>query len=179
MNNHDLGPDGQLLCHHSEALRLEAYPDPASPLARAKRAGKPTAGLSGAPWTIGWGDTGPDVVEGLVITREEADRRFARRMAKEFLPAIRELVRVELNQSQFDALASFVYNVGIGNFEDSTLLRLINSGDMEGAAGQFKRWNKAGGLVMKGLDRRRYAEAYVFVGGRAEVGIQRALAVFP
>lgn len=179
MNDYKLGPDGTRLCHHYEALKLEAYPDPASPLAVAQRRGKPTAGLSGAPWTIGWGDTGPDVVPGLAITAQEADERFARRMAREFEPAVRRLVKVELTQRQFDALVIFAYNVGIGNFEDSTLLRMVNAGDMTGATGQFKRWNKAGGIQLKGLDRRRYAEAYVFAGGDAAVGIARAEAVFP
>lgn len=174
-----LGPDGTVLCHHYESLRLKAYPDPGSPRAKAQAAGKPFAGLSGAPWTIGWGDTGPDVVEGLVITAEEADRRFARRMALEFEPAVRKAVKVPLNQRQFDAVVSIFYNAGVSALTASTLVRLLNLGDYAGAAGQFPRWNQSGGAVMKGLQRRREAERLVFLGMEARPAIISAEAKFP
>ncbi|WP_049810480.1 lysozyme [Variovorax paradoxus] len=174
-----LGPDGAEICHHYEQLRLQAYPDPGSPRAKALRAGKPAAGLSGAPWTIGWGDTGPDVVEGLTITREEADRRFARRMALEFEPAVRMAVSVPLNQRQFDAMVSIFYNAGVGALSASTLVRVLNLGDFAGAAAQFPRWNKSGGEVMKGLQRRREAERLVFLGMGARAAIISAEAKYP
>ncbi|MDQ0035943.1 lysozyme [Variovorax boronicumulans] len=174
-----LGTDGTDLCHHYEKLRLKAYPDPGSPRAKALRAGKPTAGLSGSPWTIGWGDTGPDVVEGLVITAEEADQRFARRMALEFEPAVRKAVKVPLTQRQFDALVSIFYNAGVGALSASTLVRVLNLGDYGGAATQFPRWNKSGGEVMKGLERRREAERLVFLGMDAQSAIVSAEAKFP
>ena len=75
---------------------------------------------------------------------------------------INKNVKVPLNQNQYDALASFIYNVGAGAFRKSTLLRLLNQGDYTGAAGQFQRWNKAGGKVLRGLTRRRQAEAEKF-----------------
>ena len=174
-----LGPDGTELCHYYEKLRLKAYPDPGSPLAKALRAGKPTAGLSGAPWTIGWGDTGPDVVEGLVITSEESDQRFARRMALEFEPAVRKAVKVPLTQRQFDALVSIFYNAGVSALSASTLVQVLNLGDYGGAAAQFPRWNKSGGEVMKGLERRREAERLVFLGMNARSAIVSGEAKFP
>jgi lysozyme len=174
-----LGPEGAELCHHYEQLRLQAYPDPGSPRAKAIRASKPSAGLSGAPWTIGWGDTGPDVVEGLAITAEDADQRFARRMALEFELAVRKAVRVPLNQRQFDAVVSIFYNAGVSAMSASTMVRLLNMGDYAGAAGQFPRWNQSGGAVMKGLQRRREAERLVFLGGDARSAIAAGEAKFP
>jgi len=174
-----LGPDGAALCHHYEQLRLKAYPDPGSPCAKALRAGKSGLGLSGAPWTIGWGDTGPDVVRGLVITAEEADQRFARRMALEFEPAVRKAVKVPLTQRQFDALVSIFYNAGVSALSASTLVRVLNLGDYGGAAAQFQRWNKSGGEVMKGLERRREAERLVFLGMDARSAIVSGEAKYP
>lgn len=177
-----LGPDGTEICHHYEQLRLQAYPDPGSPRAKAIRAGRPPAEcqkLSGAPWTIGWGDTGPDVVEGLVITEQQANERFARRMALEFEPAVRKAVKVPLNQRQFDAVASIFYNGGVTALGASTLVRLLNMGDFAGAAGQFPRWNQSGGVVMKGLQRRREAERLVFLGMEARTAIISAEAKYP
>jgi lysozyme len=174
-----LGPEGTELCHHYEDLLLQAYPDPGSPRAKAIRAGKPSAGLSGDPWTIGWGDTGPDVVEGLVITEQEADDRFARRMALEFEHAVRSVVTVPLNQRQFDAVVSIFYNAGVGAMSASTLVRLLNAGDYSGAAGQFSAWNRSGGAVMKGLQRRREAERLVFLGMAARSAIISAEAKYP
>ena len=175
----NLGTDGTTICHHYEQLRLKAYPDPGSPRAKALRAGKPAAGLSGAPWTIGWGDTGPDVVEGLVITSEEADKRFARRMALEFEPGVRKAVKVPVNQRQFDALVSIFYNAGVDALSASTLVRVLNLGDYASAAAQFSRWDKSGGEVMKGLQRRREAERLVFLGMDARSAIVSGEAKFP
>jgi lysozyme len=62
------------------------------------------------------------------------------------------------NQNQFDALASFAFNCGLGALEASTLRRLYNAGDIDGAAVEFLKWNKGGGRVLPGLTRRRQAE---------------------
>jgi lysozyme len=175
-----IGVDGVEICHSYEKCRLRAYPDPGSELAKALRAGKAIGPhLRGDPWTIGWGDTGPGVVEGLVITQEEADARFARRMAEEFEPAVLRAVRVQLTQKQFDALVSIFYNAGAEALSASTLVRVLNSGDYKGAAGQFPRWNLSGGEVMKGLQRRREAERLVFLGHDAGPAITAALVKFP
>ncbi|ESQ74703.1 lysozyme [Asticcacaulis sp. AC402] len=76
---------------------------------------------------------------------------------------IHELVDVPLTQGQFDALVSFVYNVGEHAFEESTLLRRILAGNYAAAAEQFARWNKQKGVVLKGLVRRREAERTLFL----------------
>lgn len=77
--------------------------------------------------------------------------------------AVNRLVTVPINQSQFDALVSFVFNVGPGAFAESTMLRLLNGGDEVGACAEFARWHHAGGRRMKGLLRRRLAEAALFL----------------
>jgi len=153
--------DGIALLHYFESCRLEAYPDPAT---------------GGAPWTIGWGDTGPDVVPGLKITQEEADARFERRLAQEFEPGVRAAVKVSITQRQFDALVCFAYNVGLANLRSSTLLRMVNRGDFAGARAQFMRWTRANGKVTRGLIRRRAAEAALFAGHPAQVAIQIGVA---
>ena len=73
-------------------------------------------------------------------------------------------VTVELNQSQFDAMVSWVYNLGGGNLKASTLLKVVNQGEFDGVPAQIMRWNKAGGKVLEGLTRRRQAEADLFSG---------------
>lgn len=78
--------------------------------------------------------------------------------------AVNKLVKAVINQNQFDALVSFVYNVGAAAFEQSTLLKVLNAGDYEGAAQQFLRWNKAGGKVVEGLTNRRKDEMALFMG---------------
>uniref|UniRef100_C5CJR6 Lysozyme n=1 Tax=Variovorax paradoxus (strain S110) TaxID=543728 RepID=C5CJR6_VARPS len=141
--------EGHTIMHYFEQCRLEAYPDP---------------GTGGAPWTIGWGDTGPDVVPGLVITQEEADQRYANRLHREFEPGVVDLLQREPTQAQFDALVSLAYNIGLANFRGSTVLRKFNQGDDIGAADAILMWNKAGGKVMLGLKRRRTAERARFLG---------------
>ena len=87
--------------------------------------------------------------------------------AERFVTTVRKAVDVPLTQSRFDALVSFVFNVGGGNFKESTLLRKLNAGDYEGARNEFGKWNKAGGKVLPGLVRRRAAEAAMFAVGSA------------
>lgn len=112
-------------------------------------------------WTIGYGHTG-DVSEGQTITEEEAEELLRQDVA--FAEdAVTDYVEGDLTQGQFDALVCFVFNIGAGAFRDSTLLRLLNQGDNEGAAEQFLRWNKAGGKVLSGLTRRREAERELFL----------------
>ena len=139
MNASDRGLD---LIKSFEGCKLTAYPDP---------------GTGGAPWTIGWGTT-RGVKPGMTITQEEADLLLAEDVSS-FAQAVNRLVTVPLNQNQFDALVSFAYNVGSSNLGNSTLLRLLNEGNYEGAAGQFGRWvNGGSGETLPGLVRRRAAE---------------------
>jgi lysozyme len=92
---------------------------------------------------------------------------------------VKKAVTVEMNQKEFDALVDLCYNIGGGNFRSSTLVKKFNAGDKQGAAEQFLVWNKGGGKVMKGLQRRRWAERHVFLGGAAADGIAEAEAKYP
>lgn len=129
-----------------EGLRLKAYPDP---------------GTGGAPWTIGYGSTGPNVKKGTVITESVAEGML-RHDLKKFEDVVNKNVHVQLTQGQFDALVSFTYNCGPGNFLKSSLLRDVNAGKFDDAADEFAKWNRAAGRVLPGLTRRRAAEADLF-----------------
>jgi len=140
---------GIAVAHYFESCKLEAYPDPGS--------------KDGKPWTIGWGHTGPELIRGLEWTQQQADDAFVIDIAK-FERGVSSLVKAELNQYQLDALVLFAYNVGLESLKSSTLLKLLNAGDYAGAQQQFKRWDKNDGKVMRGLTRRRAAEAALFAG---------------
>lgn len=130
--------------------RIAAYPDP---------------GTGAEPWTIGWGSTGPDIRKGTIWTQAQADARFAEDIA-EFSQGVAELIgKAPTTQSQFDAMVSFAYNLGLGSLKESTLLRRHKEGSYAGAALEFTRWNKAGGKVLSGLIRRRAAEAELYRSG--------------
>ena len=129
-----------------EGCRLTAYPDP---------------GTGGDPWTIGWGSTGPCIGPGVSWTQELADDRLASDVGR-FMAGVRALLKVAPKPNELGAMTSLAYNIGLGNFRSSTLLRLFNAGDKAGAAEQFGRWNKAAGKVMKGLTNRRADERKVF-----------------
>lgn len=139
------------LIHAFETLKLTAYKDPGS--------------VNGLPITNGWGTTvgedGRAIKLGEVWDEAKANRLFTRDMA-DFTQDVDDLLRVHTSQDQFDALVSFAYNVGVGALKASTLLRLHNEGNFKAAADQFARWNKNDGKVMKGLTRRRAAEAALY-----------------
>ncbi len=113
--------------------------------------------------TLGFGET-LGVQPGDTITEEEAAEKLVKRLDNDFAKFIRSYVQVPLTQYQFDALASFIYNVGGGAFQGSTLLEKLNKGDYEGAAHEFPKWKFAGGKVLKGLENRRKAEQALFEG---------------
>ncbi len=117
---------------------------------------------SAGVWTIGYGHT-KDVVEGMEITQEQAEQMLVDEL-HEYESYINKYVTVALSQNQFDALVSWVYNLGPANLSASTMLKVLNSGEYEDVPAQMKRWNKAGGKVLEGLIRRREAEACLFVG---------------
>ena len=114
-------------------------------------------------WTIGYGHTGT-AYEGQVITKAEAERLLRQDLAW-VRRAIARYVTVPLSQEQYDALASFIFNVGEGAFASSTLLRKLNAYDYAGAANEFPRWNKQKGKALLGLTRRRLAEQKLFMKG--------------
>ncbi len=137
---------------NQEGLRLNAYLCPAK------------------VWTIGFGHTGSEVVKGLVITREQAEKYFNQDIAIHENNVSR-LVKVPLNQNQFDALVSFEYNVGYGQFASSTMLKLLNAGKYNEAAAQFGRWvysttKQSDGtfktVALPGLVKRRRMEMEMF-----------------
>jgi len=114
-------------------------------------------------WTIGYGHTGPNVHEGLTITQKQADDILAQDAGR-FASGVSANVNVSLTQAEFDALVSFAFNVGLGAFKTSTLLKLLNdNADRTVVASQFLRWNKAGGRVLDGLTKRRNAEKALFL----------------
>lgn len=129
-----------------EKLRLEAYLD--------------QAGI----WTIGYGETGPHIGPGLKVTPQEAEGWLASR-TDALSVSITKLVAVPLKQHQFDALVSLAYNIGITAFAHSTLLKLINQGQMDLAASEFVKWDHVKGREVAGLRARRLAERSLFVHG--------------
>lgn len=114
-------------------------------------------------WTIGVGHTA-GVKRGDVITMDQVDE-FLRADLEDAEQAVNARVVAPLSQGQFDALVSFVFNVGAGAFIASTLLKKLNARDYDGAADEFLRWNKAGGRVMAGLTKRRISERMMFLTG--------------
>jgi GH24 family phage-related lysozyme (muramidase) len=126
--------------------QFESYPDPGS--------------TDGIPWTIGWGSTGADVRKGTIWTRQQCDDRFRQDMQRYADAVSRAIGNAPTNQNQFDALVSFHYNTGA--IATATLTKKHKAGDYEGAEAEFARWNKNAGKVMKGLVRRRTAEAALY-----------------
>ncbi|MEN8282388.1 lysozyme [Acinetobacter gerneri] len=117
-------------------------------------------------WTIGYGTTkysnGVKVQKGDTCTNAQAEQ-FLRNDLITFENAINRLVKVQLTQNQFDALASFTYNLGPTNLSNSTLLKKLNAKDYKSASTEFLRWNRAGGKVLAGLVKRRQAEMELFL----------------
>jgi len=138
-----INASGLKLIKEFEGLRLKAYRCPAGVL------------------TIGYGHTG-GVREGQVLTQEEAEELLKKDLLV-FERGVRNYVKVPLTDNQFSALVSFSYNVGLGAFGKSTLLRKLNARDYNGAATEFAKWNKGGGKVLLGLTRRRTAEKELFL----------------
>lgn len=97
------------------------------------------------------------------ITEDEANSLLAYIANKDFGSFINKVVKVELNQNQFDALVSFAYNLGNGNLQNSTLLKKINQGDFIGASNEFIKWNKVGKKELVGLTKRREKEKKLFL----------------
>lgn len=140
-----ISDNGLALIREFEGLRLTAYKCPAG------------------VWTIGYGHTGADVAEGKTITPEMATA-FLKTDVRRFERAISELISVDLDQGQFDALVSWAFNVGAGAVQRSTLRRRLNAGAYEDVPGQLMRWTKAGGRELPGLVRRRRAECALWRG---------------
>ena len=115
--------------------------------------------------TIGWGTiqypNGARVRMGDIRSRKQCEEYLQHEIEGK-AAAVEKYVTAPMTQSMFDALVSFAYNVGVGALSESTLLRLLNVKDYEGAAAQFTRWVRAGGRILPGLVRRRDAEQVLF-----------------
>lgn len=111
-------------------------------------------------WTIGYGHT-RGVYPGMTITPEQAEQ-YLLADVQVAIAIVNASVKVPLTQGEFDALVDFVFNVGGGNFETSTMLRQLNAGNYQSAAAQFDSWDHASGQVVAGLLRRREAEVQEF-----------------
>ena len=149
-----IGSDGITLIKRFEGCarlrpdgRYAAYPDP---------------GTGGAPWTIGWGATGPDIGPDTVWSKSQCDARLVADLARYAADVRAALDGAPTTRNQFDALVSFHYNTGaIGR---ATLTRRHREGDHAAAEREFHRWVRAGGKVLTGLVRRRRAEARLYAG---------------
>ena len=151
--------EGVALIHGFEDCRLTAYR------------------CSAGRWTIGWGSTtdeaGAPIKPGASWSQERCDARFRQDLAA-FEAGVNALLDgAQTSQAQFDALVSFAYNCGLDIDEDSkgeglgdsTLLRKHKAGEFAGAAAEFAKWNRSGGRVLRGLERRRAAEAGLYRKG--------------
>lgn len=144
-----LSKQGSELIKKYEGFRNHPYLD---------AVGVPTIGYGNTYYSDGTAVTMSDEP----LTREQANELF-RDVVSGFEDAVNSHVKVCLYQCQFDALVSFAYNVGVGAFRSSTLLKRINANPNDpDIARQFKRWDKADGKVLKGLTKRRNEEAYLY-----------------
>jgi len=115
-------------------------------------------------WTVGYGHLmipGDGTVVGSPITMGQATE-----LLRKDLHTAEEAVNscgVELTQNEFDALVSFTYNLGVGAFQRSTLLKLLKTGNKLSASGEFPKWSMAGGKEVPGILRRRHAEQDCFL----------------
>ena len=135
---------GIKLIKEFEGLRLSAYLCPAN------------------VWTIGYGHTGKEVTQNLKWTAEIAEKYLKIDLLK-FETGVLKLLKVKLNSNQFSALVSFAYNLGLGNLEESTLLKLINKNPSDQNINkEFMKWINAGGKLLPGLYRRRQTESELY-----------------
>ena len=147
-SNMNISQEGLSLIKKFEGCKLESY--------------KCAAGV----WTIGFGSTS-GVEEGMKISQERANMLLLEDV-EVFEEAVNNLVEVDLEQNQFDALVAWTFNLGSTNLKNSTLLKVLNDKNYEGVPEQIKRWNKATvdgeRQVLEGLVRRREAESLLFTG---------------
>lgn len=137
-----IGEKGKKLIKSFESCKLKAYRCPAG------------------VWTIGYGHT-KGVKEGMVISQEDAERFFNEDI-REFEGQLNTL-QLEINQNQYDALMSFIYNVGVARLAKSTLLKKVKANSEDKTIrNEFNKWVYTGAQKLPGLQRRRAAEADLY-----------------
>ncbi len=135
-------PQAYTIIKEFEGLRLKAYKCP------------------GGVWTIGYGHT-EGITAGISITEDQAEEIL--RQDIETIETQINTLNLSLTQNQFDALVSFVFNLGIGNFRKSRLLSLIKADPYDNAImDEFLKWVYSGGRVLPGLQRRRLSEMKLY-----------------
>jgi lysozyme len=116
-------------------------------------------------WTIGYGVTGKDIIKGTVWTQEQADNALDRLVKDRVLQAITASpILKSQSPGKIAAIADFIYNCGLGNYNSSTLKTKVDAARWVEAVNEIHRWNKGGGKVLSGLVRRRSAEAVLLAG---------------
>lgn len=145
----NLSSKGFAFIKNQEGCRLKAYQD--------------QVGV----WTIGFGTTmyadGRKVKKGDIITQAQAEMLLQAQIATVYGWAVNMYVKVKITQAMYDALTSLTYNIGVGGFKNSTLLKKLNKKDYIGCADGFLAWNKGGGKVLPVLVRRRALERALFL----------------
>jgi lysozyme len=147
-SSYNASADAIALIKQFEGLKLKSYQD--------------SVGI----WTIGYGTTsimGSPVGPGMTITEDQANQYLLTHFSTSVYPILKSATKSPITQSMFDALCSFIYNLGSGTYKKSTLLTTLNIPDYMGAANQFSSYNKAGGKILEGLTRRRSAETQLFL----------------
>lgn len=143
--------EGIALIKKFEGLRLKAYPDP---------------GTGGEPWTIGYGTTSAagvgKITKGMTITEVQAESMLVRSLEAYEAGVLKALARTP-TQHQLDAMVSLAYNIGVGAFAKSSVVKFYNAGDIAKAADAFLMWSKAAGKTLPGLVVRRQAERDLFL----------------
>lgn len=137
-------PAGISIIKRYESLRLFAYYCPAGIL------------------TIGYGHTGQDVKSGMQISEHMAEELLKSDLER-FEKEILSLLKVTVSENQFSALVSLVFNIGPGNFSESTLLKYLNKGLIIPAANEFEKWNRSNKKILVGLKKRRQEEKELFL----------------
>jgi lysozyme len=136
-------PKAFALAQEFEGCRLSAYQD------------------GGGKWTLGYGHTA-GVTPSQACTEEQAEA-WLQDDLNEAGKDVNWLIDVALTQNEFDALADFVFNLGAGSLERSTLRKYLNSGQVISAAAEFPKWDNVHGIPSEGLRRRRLAEQELFL----------------
>jgi lysozyme len=151
-------PDGLWFC---------AYPDPATKNDPIKR---------GAPWTIGYGHTGPEVHKGLCIPEKQANALLIEDIGKA-QSALARCVSAPVHENELGGMLSLTLNAGGPTICGSTLVKKVNRGDYVGAADEFPKWIYANRKIMPGLVKRRACERQLFMTVPTDTNRDKTVAV--